>query len=48
MEVVCGGAMCSVLRDAKNNGEQQAFPLVPSSLRITSSHPGLLGRSCDR
>lgn len=48
VEVVCVGAMCCILRDAKNNGEPRAFPLTPCASRVTSSHPGLHGRSCDR
>ena len=42
------GAMCCVLRDAKNIGELHALPLAPSASGITSFHPGLRGRSGDR
>lgn len=42
------GAMCCVLRDAKNIGEPQALPLAPSASGITSFHPGLRGVSGDR
>ena len=42
------GAMCCVLRDAKNIGELHTLPLAPSASGITSFHPGLRGRSGDR
>lgn len=42
------GAMCCVLRDAKNIGELHALPLAPSASGITSFHPGLRGGSSDR
>ena len=42
------GAMCCVLRDAKNIGELHALPLAPSASGITSFHRGLRGGSSDR